>query len=117
LGANEQEHYRKYDGSTPFGSHFGSFSHNAQRQCVTDRQTDRHADDIIMPIFTRPDSLLRLWRYINHLLTYLLCTAGARAWCRITVSQPCSGGRVNLLAANDRPVQMYRHPCVNVNVS
>jgi len=23
-------------------------------------------------VFLRPDSLLRLWRYINHLLTYLL---------------------------------------------
>ena len=27
-----------------------------------------------LTLFTRPDSLLRLWRYINHLLTYLLIT-------------------------------------------
>jgi len=26
----------------------------------------------------RPDSLLRLWRYINHLLTYLLNTLGSK---------------------------------------
>ena len=25
----------------------------------------------------RPDSLLRRWRYINHLLTYLLCGDGS----------------------------------------
>jgi len=28
------------------------------------------------PLITRPDSLLRLWRYINHLLTYLLTYCG-----------------------------------------